>query len=140
MSSSRTGSRRLSSAEPRSAFLLAALTASTATAPLAAQVADATFVDEIEARVRDVMRTEPVPGMAIGVVDGETLVYSAGFGLADRATGRPVTDSTLFQIGSTSKTFTSMLFCWGRATRYMRLSMKNSARSWHRWQAGLGCT
>lgn len=90
-------------------FLCAAWAVAGPVAPLVAQGADPEFVADIEARVGILMDAEPVPGMAIGIVDGETLVYSAGFGLADRTTGRPVSDSTLFQIGSSSKSFTTTL-------------------------------
>ena len=47
-----------------------------------------------------------VPGASVGVIaDGHT--YSASFGVTNVDHPLPVTDTTLFQIGSTSKTFTA---------------------------------
>lgn len=46
-----------------------------------------------------------VPGAIIGVLDGEREIVAVT-GVASTETGAPVTERTLFQIGSTSKTFT----------------------------------
>lgn len=50
---------------------------------------------------------QDVPGVAVAVVHDQELVWAAGFGMADRATGRPFTPETPFRIGSVSKLFTS---------------------------------
>jgi len=50
-----------------------------------------------------------IPGMALAVVQGDQVIYSHGFGLADLENGKPVTPETLFAIGSTTKAFTSSL-------------------------------
>ena len=76
--------------------------------PLSAQVTPA-LEAELERRVDRVLSTVPAPGMAIGVIADDSLVYARGFGVADRSTGRPVTPATMFQIGSTSKSFTATL-------------------------------
>ena len=44
----------------------------------------------------------------IAVMDGGRIVYSEGFGPADRATNSPVTANTRFNIGSTSKMFVAV--------------------------------
>jgi CubicO group peptidase (beta-lactamase class C family) len=49
-----------------------------------------------------------VPGMAVAVVKGDTLIYSKGFGVADLETKRPVTPDTAFYIASTTKAFTAL--------------------------------
>ncbi|KAI8610923.1 beta-lactamase/transpeptidase-like protein [Chytriomyces sp. MP71] len=55
----------------------------------------------------EALRTEwHVPGMAVGVVHNGQLVYSEGFG-ARNEQGDPVDADTLFEIGSTTKAFTS---------------------------------
>lgn len=59
------------------------------------------------------MATTQAPGAAIGLIQRNRLVWSAGFGAADRDRGQPVTPQTLFRIASISKTFT--------ATAVMRL-------------------
>jgi CubicO group peptidase (beta-lactamase class C family) len=48
------------------------------------------------------------PGMAVAIVKDSAIVMSRGFGVKDVTTQEPVTDSTLFQIGSTSKAFTAL--------------------------------
>src|SRR5262245_32637952 len=49
-----------------------------------------------------------LPGLAIAVVQNGKVVYSNGFGLRDVKQNLPVTTSTLFAIGSVSKSFTSL--------------------------------
>lgn len=50
-----------------------------------------------------------VPGMSIAVVAGDKLVYLKGLGTTALGGGRPVDGDTIFQIGSTSKAFTSAM-------------------------------
>ncbi len=45
---------------------------------------------------------------SIAVLDQGDIVYSEGFGMADRLKSTPVTSHTLFNIGSTSKTFNAV--------------------------------
>src|SRR6516225_6800934 len=45
-----------------------------------------------------------VPGLAIGIVAGDRLIYAKGFGFRRRG-GTPVDTQTIFQIGSTTKAF-----------------------------------
>lgn len=45
------------------------------------------------------------PGCAILVANGDSVVFSKGYGLANMATKEPVTARTLFNLGSISKTF-----------------------------------
>jgi len=47
-----------------------------------------------------------IPGLAIGVVQGDKLLWAKGYGKANLETGEPVTPSTPFRIGSVSKMFT----------------------------------
>ena len=54
------------------------------------------------------MRNEHVPGVAVGVLH-EGRPYSAAFGTTSVDHPLPVTDDTLFQIGSITKTFTATL-------------------------------
>lgn len=55
------------------------------------------------------MDSLPFPGIAVGVVRGDSLVYAQGFGVADRDSEEPVTAETMFQIGSTTKSFTATM-------------------------------
>lgn len=60
--------------------------------------------------VQENMELWNIPGMAVGIVEDGELVFSKGYGVKDVETREPVTPETIFQIGSTSKAFTS--FCW----------------------------
>lgn len=67
------------------------------------------LVTELEGRVAATLDSFPIPGLAVGVVVGDTLAYAAGFGVADREAGTAVEPGTLFQIGSISKSLTAAL-------------------------------
>lgn len=45
------------------------------------------------------------PGGAVLIMKGDSVVFSKGYGVADLATGEPITPATLFNLGSISKTF-----------------------------------
>ncbi|GMV05943.1 MAG: serine hydrolase [Gemmatimonadota bacterium] len=74
-----------------------------APAATAAQPAPLTGLD---AYVQSAMRDWEVPGLALAVVRGDSVLYVRGYGVADVATGAPVDENTLFAIASTSKAFT----------------------------------
>jgi CubicO group peptidase (beta-lactamase class C family) len=52
------------------------------------------------------MKSFDVPGLAVGIVVGNKLVYAKGFGVRSKG-GAPVDTQTLFQIGSVTKAFLS---------------------------------
>lgn len=61
-----------------------------------------TAVAALPGIVEQVMAATGVPGVAVGVVHGDTLIYSQGFGVRN-SKGEPVTPSTVFQMASVSK-------------------------------------
>jgi CubicO group peptidase (beta-lactamase class C family) len=61
----------------------------------------------LESYVANGMKAFDVPGVAIGMVAGDELVYSKGFGVRGKSGGQPVNAQTIFQIGSTTKAFLS---------------------------------
>ena len=67
-------------------------------------------VDELgmEARVGEVLNRHPAVGLAVGVVGGGRLEFFHGHGVADIAANTPVTQDTVFRIGSITKTFTAI--------------------------------
>lgn len=71
-----------------------------------------TKFDQVAEAVKAAMQEHLIPGVALGVADGDQL-YTAGLGVTSVDNPLDVTDETLFQIGSVSKTFT--------ATAIMRL-------------------
>jgi D-alanyl-D-alanine carboxypeptidase len=65
--------------------------------------------DGIDEYVRSSMEYHGTPGMSIGITDRERTLRSAVYGLSSVQSGSPVTPETLFQIGSVSKSFTSII-------------------------------
>jgi CubicO group peptidase (beta-lactamase class C family) len=53
------------------------------------------------------MSASEIPGAAIGIVHGDKIIYTKGFGTAD-GQGTAVTEDTPFYIGSVGKTFTAL--------------------------------
>jgi CubicO group peptidase (beta-lactamase class C family) len=62
---------------------------------------------EIERFVHGEMAAQRIPGLALGIVEGDRTAYVRGFGTADDS-GREVTPQTPFIIGSVSKSFTAL--------------------------------
>jgi CubicO group peptidase (beta-lactamase class C family) len=58
--------------------------------------------------IEGAMQDNTFPGVALGVVLGDTLLFSDGFGLADLDAKRPVDGHTVFRIASITKTFTGV--------------------------------
>ena len=58
--------------------------------------------------IKEFMSKWQIPGMAIGVVRDDKVIYMQGFGYRDLKNKLPVTTKTVFGIGSISKSFTSM--------------------------------
>jgi CubicO group peptidase (beta-lactamase class C family) len=63
--------------------------------------------DRIDAYIRSSMQRANIPGLALGVVRGDEVVYVQGYGIA-APDGRVVTAQTPFILGSTSKSFTAL--------------------------------
>lgn len=65
--------------------------------------------------VRPVMHAQGIAGMAVAVtVNGKPQYFN--YGVASKETGKPVTQDTLFEIGSVSKTYTATLIAYAQAT------------------------
>lgn len=63
----------------------------------------------LDAYVTKAMQTWKVPGLAIAIVRHDSVLYTKGFGVLAVGGTTPVTDQTLFEIGSSSKAFTATL-------------------------------
>jgi CubicO group peptidase (beta-lactamase class C family) len=61
----------------------------------------------IEASAKEELAATGTPGAAIGVVSDGRLIYAHGFGTSNLETGVPVTEQTLFRLGSTTKMLTA---------------------------------
>lgn len=75
----------------------------------AAQQLPSDIRSALNRRALRIIDQEPIPGLAIGIVLGDSLAYAGGFGVADRETGTPVRPATIFQIGSVTKSLTATL-------------------------------
>ncbi len=74
----------------------------------AAEAGTDTVKHAADAAILPIMETHAIPGMAVGiVVDGKQYVFN--YGLASKAEKTAVTDGTLFEIGSISKTFVATM-------------------------------
>ena len=60
----------------------------------------------IDRYIEQELQATRLPGLALGIVQGDQIVHLKGFGVADPS-GRPVTPQTPFLIASTSKSFTA---------------------------------
>jgi len=58
-------------------------------------------------RLEQIVSRQQIPGLAIGIVHDQQLVWSQGFGAADLETGRPPDKNTISRVASITKTFTA---------------------------------
>jgi CubicO group peptidase (beta-lactamase class C family) len=85
--------------------LLASLTLAVCLPALAQQNAfDPKAIDRV---MLATMKAWQIPGAAVAVVKNDRIVYANAYGVKDLISNAPVTIDTLFQIGSTSKAFTT---------------------------------
>ncbi len=102
---------------------LALAVASTAALPSAGKAAEppARITATVDATIRPLMAKYDVPGLALAItVDGQR--YFFNYGVSSKETGKPVTENTLFEIGSLSKTFTATLICYAQALGQVSLA------------------
>ena len=79
----------------------------------------------VDRAVQPVMVSYSIAGMAVGLtIAGRPYVFN--YGVASRATGKPVTNDTLFELGSISKTFTATLAGYAQAIGNLSLADKTS--------------
>lgn len=97
---------------------------------MAAEASDAQIETAVKNAVTPVMQQQGIPGMAVAVtINGKAHYFN--YGVASKETGKPVTESTLFEIGSVSKTFTATLAAYAQASGKLSLSDRAS----HIWPA-----
>jgi CubicO group peptidase (beta-lactamase class C family) len=65
-------------------------------------------IPKIDTLAKKWMKVHKIPGMAIGVIKDNKVLFLKGYGYADIETSRPVTPETNFFIASGSKSFTAM--------------------------------
>ncbi|WP_019911716.1 serine hydrolase domain-containing protein [Paenibacillus sp. HW567] len=81
--------------------------------PASAEMSSAGSIEEfkllLDRKVPEWQKTYDVPGVAVGLVHNGQVAYSLNYGVADTKSGEPVSNDTLFQAGSISKSLTA----WG---------------------------
>lgn len=107
-------------ARPVAAAMLGALCAT----PGASHAADAPpgrVQRAVDEAIRPLMAKDRIPGVAVGIIDaGKPWVIN--YGVASTQTRTPVTNDTLFELGSVSKTFTATLTAWAQVDHRLALS------------------
>lgn len=79
----------------------------------------------VDAAVQPAIEQYRIPGLAVAIVHkGKQHFFN--YGVADRDSGQPVNEHTLFELGSVSKLFTATLGAYARAEGKLRLDDKAS--------------
>lgn len=79
----------------------------------------------VNAAIKPVMQQQQIPGMAVAItVNGKAHYFN--YGVASKENGKTVTEDTLFEIGSVSKTYTATLAAYAQASGKLSLSDKAS--------------
>ena len=75
----------------------------------------------VDATVKPLMQQQAIPGLAVAIVqDGKARYFN--YGVAAKDSQQPISENTLFEIGSVSKTFTATLAGYAQATGKLKLS------------------
>jgi len=79
------------------------------------------ITDTVDATIQPLMQKYSIPGMAIAVtINGKNYFYN--YGVTSKETQQRVTNKTLFEIGSFSKTFTATLASYAQVSGNLSLS------------------
>lgn len=84
-------------------FVVGAAFAASLAQPLSAQ----TGTEGLDAYITKAMADWKVPGLGVAIIKGDSVIYLKGFGVRELGRPEPVTQNTLFAIGSNTKSFTA---------------------------------
>lgn len=101
--------------------VLFALTAGAVPATDAANLPSSSIRTAADAVIPALMGKDQIPGMAVAVTYGGK-AYIFNYGLASVSPRTPVTDDTLFELGSVTKTFTATLASWAQVQHRLSLA------------------
>jgi beta-lactamase class C len=100
---------------------ITAIACTIATASHAADDQEDRIKAAVDHAMAPVIAHNGIRGMAVGIVDGDEH-YVFNYGVASTETGKPVTNETLFELGSVSKTLTATLASYAQVRGYLSLS------------------
>ncbi|MDW1539128.1 class C beta-lactamase [Vibrio sp. YT-17] len=107
--------------------LVAVFSVSTFTAFASSDVTiDSKLKNIVDENAAELMKEYGIPGLAVAVtVDGERYYYD--YGVADKETNSPITNETIFELGSVSKTFAATLAGYAEQKGKLNMGDKVSA-------------
>jgi CubicO group peptidase (beta-lactamase class C family) len=79
----------------------------TRTMPVLAHPTSRDLEKEVDAYIQETMKRLPIPGLAVGIVRDDQILYLQGYGTAN-VDGDPITPQTPFMLASVTKTFTAL--------------------------------
>jgi CubicO group peptidase (beta-lactamase class C family) len=91
-----------------SLLVLVSLPLSAAAPPAKEKAKSAQSIAELQQGLEKILADTHTPGVSVAIVHRDGPEWVAGLGKANVAANAPVTDATLFRIGSTSKAFASL--------------------------------
>ncbi|UCG62252.1 MAG: beta-lactamase family protein [Candidatus Zixiibacteriota bacterium] len=65
-------------------------------------------IERLESELDSIVNATSTSGAAVAIVSRDSIIWTGSFGLANIETGEPVTERTLFCIGSCTKSFTGL--------------------------------
>lgn len=77
-------------------------------------------IKKFETYIEEERKNWEIPGLAIGIIKEDQVVFSKGFGQRGLNDTRPVDENTIFQTGSLSKAFTSALTAIGVDKKWVK--------------------
>ncbi|WP_421236227.1 FOX/MOX family class C beta-lactamase [Aeromonas sp. 601039] len=123
-----------------SLLTLATLLFSSLSSSLSYAAGEVSLSTIVDGTIQPVLKEYRIPGMAVAVLkDGKTHYFN--YGVANRESGQRVSEQTLFEIGSVSKTLTATLGAYAVVKGGFKLDDKVSLHApWLKWSAFDGVT
>ncbi|SDB51865.1 CubicO group peptidase, beta-lactamase class C family [Flavobacteriaceae bacterium MAR_2010_188] len=65
-------------------------------------------LDSLDLQIHQLIKDFDIPGLSIGIVRNDSIIFSKGYGILEKDKERQVDENTIFGIGSISKSFTAL--------------------------------